>query len=122
MGKVHFEGSECLRRGSYTQTKHKLKSTSNPHLVTCAFCHAFLSLDGQDSEYFTKSDDQHLYESIQFSSKFEFNKEGEPVFTFGKHKGELCKNNPDFLRWIERTATFDQKDRSIAEMLLKKIL
>lgn len=34
------------------------------------------------------------------SGNFEFDKDGDHVFAFGKHKGQKAKNQPDYLRWM----------------------
>lgn len=34
------------------------------------------------------------------SGNFQFDKDGDHVFAFGKHKGQKAKNQPDYLRWM----------------------
>ena len=58
----------------------------------------------------------NTYELIDFSRKFARNDEGEIIFTFGKHKGEIVQNHLDYLNWM-LSADFSRHTKMIIEKI-----
>lgn len=51
--------------------------------------------------------------TIDVEGKFYRDEDGDICFTFGKHKGEKCKDNPGFCKWMQ-TKDFSQNSKRIA--------
>lgn len=51
---------------------------------------------------------------IDLSGKFVYNKDGEIILNFGKHKGELAKDNLSFLDWMVNKANFSEDTTLVA--------
>lgn len=60
-------------------------------------------------------------EIIDITGKFSKNDDGELIFNFGKHKGQVAKTEPDFLKWMVEKAKFSQDVKEVAEKLLNEI-
>lgn len=55
---------------------------------------------------------------VDFTARFVRNAQGEIVFNFGQHKGEVAKNHPHFLNWITQR-DFPTQVKNIAKAILK---
>lgn len=58
-------------------------------------------------------------EIIDISGKFTYNEAGKVIFNFGKYKGELATDHPDFLDWMVNKANFSKDTCMVALKLLK---
>lgn len=57
---------------------------------------------------------------VDISGRFSYDKNGEIVFNFGKHKGQLAKDHPSFLEWMIMKADFPRDTVEIATRILEE--
>lgn len=57
---------------------------------------------------------------LDVSGKFVMNDDGEVVLNFGKHRGELAKDNLSFLEWMVTRASFTPDVNKIAYKMLEQ--
>lgn len=56
-------------------------------------------------------------EIIDLGGKFAKDKEGDFIFTFGKHQGKKCKNEKDYLLWM-MNGTFPKDTKEMAKKIM----
>lgn len=57
------------------------------------------------------------FEIIDYERKFIRNKDGEIVFTFGKHKDKYVKDERDYLKWM-LTADFSNYTKLVTQKII----
>jgi DNA polymerase-3 subunit epsilon len=57
-------------------------------------------------------------EMVDITGNFTKNDDGQMIFNFGKHKGEICRDHNNYLYWMLKDASFDEDVKAIVKNLL----